>query len=104
LAVFFTDFEIIGTRNAEQGSVKGELRRRTTVTERRPESPKLDVRRERQNPGPFETERAGHPEGLNPSLGINVLEWYHPTVMHRQEEKTRKGVPPAKVARAKAWK
>src|SRR5579864_2467182 len=37
LAVFFTDFESIGTGNAEQGSVKGELRRRTTVTEWRRE-------------------------------------------------------------------
>ena len=33
LADFFTDFEIIGTANEEQGSVNGELRRRTTVTE-----------------------------------------------------------------------
>jgi hypothetical protein len=40
LASFFTDFEVIGTVNTEQGPVKGELRRRTTVTEWRLEPPK----------------------------------------------------------------
>src|SRR5216684_4952721 len=39
LAGFFTDFEVIGTVNREQDLVKGKLRRRTTVTEWRLESP-----------------------------------------------------------------
>ena len=36
------------------------------------------------------------PEKLNQFLGIDVLEWYHPSVSMRQQENTRKGVPPAK--------
>jgi hypothetical protein len=35
--VGFTDFEVIESRNRGQGLVKSELRRRTTVTETRPE-------------------------------------------------------------------
>jgi hypothetical protein len=48
-----------------------------------------------QNPDPFKPERVGHPEKLNQSLGVDVPEWYHPNWMRRQEEKLRKGAPPA---------
>jgi hypothetical protein len=37
-------------------------------------------RSKNQNPAPFNPERVGHPEGLNQSLGVDVLEWYHPIV------------------------
>jgi len=30
-------------------------------------------------------------------LGINVLEWYHPSAFVRHQENTRKAVPPAKI-------
>lgn len=30
---------------------------------------------------PFKTERVGHPEKLNQSLGDDVLKWYHPNLM-----------------------
>ena len=46
-------------------------------------------------PRPFKTERVGHPEKLNRFLSVDVLEWYHPTVDCGQEEKKRKGAPPA---------
>jgi hypothetical protein len=75
LAVFFTDFEIIGTGNAGQGSVQGELRRRTTVTEWRPERLKLGVRGRTPKPRPFKPERVGHPKKPNQSHGVEVLEW-----------------------------
>src|SRR5579863_10067895 len=92
LAGFFTDFEIIGTVNTEQGSFNGKLRRRTMATEWRIESPKTG-RRERQTLTLlFETERVEHPQKPNQSLGVDVLEWYDPTVRVRQQKKTRKGV------------
>jgi hypothetical protein len=40
-------------------------------------------------------ERVGHPEKLNQSPGVDVLEWYHPTVSVRQQKKReRVGHPP----------
>jgi hypothetical protein len=79
-----------------QGSVQGELRRRTTVTEWRRERLIRGARREPQNRDPFETERVGHPERLNPSLGVDVLEWYHPMVRARQQKKHESvGHPPS---------
>jgi hypothetical protein len=39
--------------------------------------------------------RVCHPKERNPSLGVDVLEWYHPTVMSLQGEKPGKGAPPA---------
>jgi hypothetical protein len=48
-----------------------------------------------QNPDPFKPERVGHPEKQNQSNGDDVLEPYHPNWMPRQEEKLRKGAPPA---------
>jgi hypothetical protein len=50
---------------------------------------------EKSKPRPFKNERVGHPEKLNQFLGVDVLEWYHPYVGCRQEEKMRKGGPPA---------
>jgi len=50
---------------------------------------------EKSKPRPFKTERVGHPEKQNQILGVDVLEWYHPIVRIRQQENTRKGVPPA---------
>jgi hypothetical protein len=41
--------------------------------------------------------RVCHPEKQNQFLGVEVLEWYHPTGMRRQE-KNRKGAPPAEKA------
>jgi hypothetical protein len=35
--------------------------------------------------------RVCQPEKRNPSLGVDVLQWYHPVVMRRKEEKTEKG-------------
>jgi len=52
--------------------------------------------KEKSKPRPFKTERVGHPEKLNRFLRIDVLEWYHPCACCRQEEKTRKGGPPAR--------
>ncbi len=33
-------------------------------------------RKEKPKPRPFKPERVGHPERLNQSLGVDVLEWY----------------------------
>jgi hypothetical protein len=52
-------------------------------------------RQEQSKPRPFKPERVGHPENLNQSLGVDILEWYYPTVCLRQQQNTRKGVPPA---------
>jgi len=49
-----------------------------------------------QNLDPFKPERIGHPEKVNQFLGVDVPEWYHPNWMPRQEEKLRKGAPPAR--------
>jgi len=43
-------------------------------------------RKRSQNPAPFKTERVGHPEKPNQSLGVDVQEWYHLNVIRRQEE------------------
>jgi hypothetical protein len=51
---------------------------------------------EPQNPDPFEAERVGHPEKPNQSLGVDVLEWYHPAVRVRQQEKHERVVHPPK--------
>ena len=45
----------------------------------------------KSKPRPFKTERVGHPEKLNQSLGVDVLEWYHPAVCVRQQKRTWKG-------------
>ena len=42
-------------------------------------------RREHQNPDPFEAERVGHPEKLDRSLSIEVIEWPHLNVILCQE-------------------
>jgi len=48
-----------------------------------------------QKPRPFKTERVGHPEKLNQSIGGDVLKWYHHNVICRQEENlSRVGHPP----------
>ena len=39
--------------------------------------------------------RVCHPEKRNLLLRVDVLEWYHPSVIRRQEEKSRMDVPPA---------
>jgi hypothetical protein len=56
----------------------------------------LTIERKRsQNPDPLKPERVGHPENLIQSLGVYVLEWYHPTVSVRQQKKReRVGHPP----------
>jgi hypothetical protein len=36
-----------------------------------------------KNPDPFETDMVGHPKKPNQSLGVEVLEWYQPTVCLR---------------------
>jgi hypothetical protein len=41
-------------------------------------------RKEKSKPRPFKSERVGHPEKLNQFLGVDVLEWYYPTVRIRQ--------------------
>jgi hypothetical protein len=41
---------------------------------------------EKSKPRPFKTERVGHPEKPNQSLGFDVLEWYHLNAIRRQEE------------------
>jgi hypothetical protein len=51
---------------------------------------------EKSKPRPSKPERVGHPEELNQSLGVDVLQWYHPNVICRQVEDSRKGAPPAK--------
>ena len=52
-------------------------------------------RREHQNPDPSKTGRVGHPERPNQSLGVDVPEWYDPTVSVRQQKKCeRVGHPP----------
>jgi hypothetical protein len=52
--------------------------------------------KEKSNPRPFEEpQTVGHLEKLNQFLGLDVLEWHHPSVFVRQQEYTRKGVPPA---------
>jgi hypothetical protein len=56
-----------------------------------------------QNPDPFKPERVGHPEKLNQSPGVDVPERYHPNRMRRQEEKLRKGGPPAGGSLVEAW-
>jgi hypothetical protein len=43
-------------------------------------------RNEKSKPRPFKTERVGHPEKRNQSLGDDVLEWYHPSACCRQEK------------------
>src|SRR6266705_4567696 len=43
----------------------------------------------------LQPERVGHPEKLNQSLGVDVLEWYHAIVNARQQKKCeRVGHPP----------
>jgi hypothetical protein len=37
-------------------------------------------------PRPFKPETVGNPERPNQSLGVDVLEWYHLNMIHRQEE------------------
>jgi hypothetical protein len=56
----------------------------------------LAIERKRsQNPDPLNPERVGHPENLNQSLGVDVLEWYHPIVRPRQQKKHKRvGHPP----------
>jgi hypothetical protein len=51
--------------------------------------------KEKSKPRPFKPERVGHPEKLNQSPGVDVLEWYHPRVGARQHKKReRVGHPP----------
>ena len=53
---------------------------------------------EKSKPRPFKSERVGHPEKPNQSLGVDVLEWYHATVRIRQQKKCeRVGHPPAMI-------
>ena len=50
---------------------------------------------ERQNPDAFETERVGRPKMPNQSLGVDVLEWYDPSVSYLQDKNRRRaGHPP----------
>jgi hypothetical protein len=50
---------------------------------------------QKSKPRPFKPERVGHPEKLNQSPGVDVLEWYHPRVGARQHKKReRVGHPP----------
>jgi hypothetical protein len=39
---------------------------------------------------PFKPERVGHPEKLNQSLGVDVLEWYH-SIVHICQQENAKG-------------
>lgn len=57
-----------------------------------------------QNPDPFRRggRRICHPEKRIPSLHVDVMEWYHPTALSRQEEDSRKGWAPADVYGFKA--
>jgi hypothetical protein len=51
--------------------------------------------KEKSKPRPSKSVWVGHPEKRNQSLCVDVLEWYHPTVIRRQEEKLgRVGHPP----------
>jgi hypothetical protein len=47
------------------------------------------------NPDPFETERVGHPEKPDQSLGVDVLEWYHSTLRVRQQKKRERVIQPS---------
>jgi hypothetical protein len=50
---------------------------------------------EKSKPRPFKAERVGHPERLNQFLGVDVLEWCHPTVRVCQfKTRERVGHPP----------
>jgi hypothetical protein len=50
---------------------------------------------EKSKPRPFKAERVGHPERLNQFLGVDVLEWYNPTVRTCQyKTRERVGHPP----------
>src|ERR1700686_4810819 len=50
-------------------------------------------RREHQPPTLPKNGRIGHPQQPNQSLGVDVLEWYHPNCVRSSTEKTRKGLP-----------
>jgi hypothetical protein len=50
---------------------------------------------EKSKARPFKGERVGHPERRNQFLGVDVLEWYHPTRGVRQlKNYQRVGHPP----------
>jgi hypothetical protein len=51
--------------------------------------------REIKTPTLLKLKRVGHPEKLNQSLGVDVLEWYPVNVIRSQEENWRRvGHPP----------
>jgi hypothetical protein len=51
--------------------------------------------REHQDPDPFRRggRRICHPEKQIPSLRVDVMEWYYPTLLSRREKSSRKGWP-----------
>jgi hypothetical protein len=44
---------------------------------------------EKSTPRPFKTERVGHPEKLNQSLSVDVLQWHYSIVAVRQLKKAK---------------
>jgi hypothetical protein len=49
-----------------------------------------------QNPDPLNPKGSATRKSETRSLGVDVQEWYHPTAMRRQEEKSGKGASPAR--------
>jgi hypothetical protein len=47
----------------------------------------------KSKPRPFKAERVGHPEKLNQSLSVDVLEWYHSNMRVRQLKKRERVSP-----------
>src|SRR5260221_6320661 len=91
------DENISGTNRAQQGqasiaSERNEIQMAASIAANEFVS---HGTKEKSKPRPFKTERVGHPERLNQSLGVDVLEWYHLNVIGRQEENcARVGHPP----------
>jgi hypothetical protein len=81
-------------RQASIASESNEMQMSTTVA---PDELVGHGTEEKSKPRPFKPERVGHPEKLNQSPGVDVLEWYHPQVRACQHKKReRVGHPPGK--------
>jgi hypothetical protein len=82
------DEDISGANRAQQGqaSITGERNEMQMAVPVVVNEFVAYKRSEKSKPRPFKTERVGHPEKLNQSLGDDVLEWYHPSACRRQEK------------------
>ncbi|MGA7793848.1 MAG: hypothetical protein WCA19_12490 [Candidatus Acidiferrales bacterium] len=95
------DEDISGSNRTKQGqtSITGERNEMQMAASVVTKEFVAHKRNEKSKPRPFKTERVGHPKKLNQSHGDEVLEWYHPAVLSRQEKSSRKGWPPASACR-----